>query len=140
MSNEDTPDICAAIIRKYADLREEYLHGNTDFNGAATLDSERWLMCEVQGLRKSADLICAPTAEHAAMGLPSGYWPAWNGIVEDIRTSNEAVRARKVRIIADVQELVDATFEDGTSILQYILLTDPTLTARLRGALGVTPR
>lgn len=139
MSNEDTSDISAAIIRKYADLREEYLHGNTDFHGADTSDSDRYLMGEVQGLRKAAGLISAPTAEHAAMGLPSAHWSAWNGIVEEIRTSAEAARARKARILADVHEAVHATFEDGTPVFRYVFLADPELAAGLRSALGMTP-
>lgn len=138
--SKDTPDISAAIIRKYAELREEYLHGNTDFHGAATTDSDRWLMCEVQGARKAADLISSPTAEHASMGLPSRHWPAWDGIVAEIRTSSEATRARKERIIADVREAIDAKFEDGTSILEYILLADPKLKADLQAALAVKQR
>lgn len=133
--SEDTPEICASIIRKYADLREEYLHGKTDFNGVATIDSERWLMCELQGLRKAADLISQPTSPHASMGLPSRHWAAWDGIVQDIRNPTDVARARKMRIIADVQEAVDARFEDGTSVLKYILLTNPRLMSGLRAAL-----
>lgn len=87
--SEDSPEVCAAIIRKYADLREEYLHGNTDFNGADTIDSDRWLMCEIQGLRKAADLISSPTAHYASMGLPSRHWAAWNETVRDIRKAAE---------------------------------------------------
>ncbi|PZU04706.1 MAG: hypothetical protein DI630_00905 [Gordonia sp. (in: high G+C Gram-positive bacteria)] len=135
---DDTPQISAAIVRKYADLKEGYLHGNTDFHGANTSDSDRWLMCEIAGYRKAADLICAPTAENAEMGLPSAHWPAWNGMVEEIRTSADAARARKERIIAGVHEAVNATFDDGTPVLKYIFLADPELAARLRTALGFT--
>lgn len=137
---EDTPDISAAIIRKYADLREEYLHGNTDFHGADTSDSDRWLMCEIQAFRKAADLISAPTAEHAAMGLPSAHSPAWNDTVAGVRTSAAAARARKERILADVHEAVNATFEDGTPVLRHVFLANPDLAANLRSALGMTPQ
>lgn len=47
----DTTAICAKIIRRYATLREEYLHGKSDadFNSSSTTDDERWLMCEISG-------------------------------------------------------------------------------------------
>jgi len=85
--SEDSPEVCAAIIRKYADLREEYLHGIADFNGAGTIDSDRWLMCEIQGLRKAADLISSPTAHLVSIGLPSQHWGTWNETVRDIRNA-----------------------------------------------------
>lgn len=88
----DTPEVCAAIIRKYADLREEYLKGNNDFNGAGTIDSDRWLMCEIQGLRKAADLISSPTAHLASIGLPSQHWGAWHETVRGIRETSKPPR------------------------------------------------
>lgn len=84
--SEDSPAVSAAIIRKYADLREEYLHGNTDFNGAQTNNQERWLMCEIQGLRKAAELIDSPTTQDSALGLPSRHWDTWMEMVEKIRS------------------------------------------------------
>ncbi|WP_214514958.1 hypothetical protein [Rhodococcus sp. WY5] len=90
----DTTAICAKIIRRYATLREEYLHGKSDadFNSSSTTDQERWLMCEISGLRKAADLLSADASE-VPMGLPSRYWDAWPEMVEEIRSSpveNEA--------------------------------------------------
>lgn len=45
------------------------------------------------------------------------------------------VAARKARIIEGLQDALDERFEDGTSVLEYVLLTDPALKARLSAAL-----
>lgn len=42
---------------------------------------------------------------------------------------------RRAQIFADLQEAVDAKFEDGGSVLEYILLTSPALKAKLSAAI-----
>lgn len=89
LGTPDSPEMCAKIIRRYATLREEYLNGksDSDFNSSSTTDQERWLMCEIGGLRKAADLLScryirrsdrAPLAVLGPMAGHGGRDPQWS--------------------------------------------------------------
>jgi hypothetical protein len=56
----------------------------------------------------------------------------WAAHVELNVTDQHLRGVRKAKIIADMQELVHARFDDGGSVLEYILLTNPDLKRRLQ--------
>ena len=71
----DTTAVCAKIIRRYATLREEYLHGKSrrGFQQLPRqLTKSGGLMCEISGLRKSrrsAFLRCIRGTDGAALAI-----------------------------------------------------------------------
>ena len=78
----------------------------------------------------------------AVAGKGSHHTESWeeNGYIHAIQVAaNDAAEAfqvreaaeRKRKIIADLREALDAKFDDGGSILEYIFLTDPELKRNL---------
>lgn len=78
----DTPATLAAVLRKYAEHRREYLHpeGIPAINDA--------LQVEISAYEKAARLIEAPTDRDNIMGLPSWRWSAWPTEIDTIRATH----------------------------------------------------
>lgn len=56
--------------------------------------------------------------------------------IQRLRADNERLRAHwKERIVSDLQDAVEATFDDGSSVMAYVLASRPDINKRLREVL-----
>lgn len=67
------------LLNFYADLREEYIHGDRD-NYHGMNETDKALANEVNGIRIAAQLVSNHRDVGSMIGLPSWQWSNWERI------------------------------------------------------------